>query len=118
MASDALRIAERRGAFCTRDCSVEPARPRARNRRIGILGLGSHVRPPRAHIIRYGAPCAYNSGRVGNDKSALVGEDDSLHAVAEIEFHEDARHMGFDSALLHDEARRDLRVRQPLGNQA
>jgi len=46
------------------------------------------------------------------DETGLVGEDDRLDAVAEVEFLEDAGDVGFDGPVANDEFGGDLRVGQ------
>jgi hypothetical protein len=65
-----------------------------------------------------GLASVFGSEHVSHHKSALVGKDDRLHAVAEIEFHQDTSDVSFDRALFHDEFRGDLRVRQTPGDEA
>ncbi len=46
------------------------------------------------------------------DETGFVGEDDGLHAVAQVEFLEDASDVGFHGSVADDELGGDLGVRE------
>jgi hypothetical protein len=46
----------------------------------------------------------------------LVGEDDDLHPIAEVEFAQDRPDVGLDRRLADEDRRRDLGVGQPAGD--
>src|SRR5439155_24817599 len=51
------------------------------------------------------------------DEARLVREDDRLHAVAQLELHQQVRHMRLHRRLADEELLRDLRVREPARDQ-
>src|SRR5262245_15676082 len=56
--------------------------------------------------------CGGSAGLAGGDDAVLVGEDDRLDAVAEVELHQDAADVALDGGLGHDESFADLAVRE------
>jgi hypothetical protein len=49
------------------------------------------------------------------NEAALIGEDDRLGAVVELELLEDSGDVGFDGGLAEDELAGDLTIRQAAG---
>jgi hypothetical protein len=63
-----------------------------------------------------GKPREPGSG-LSPDQAGLVGEDDRLHSVPQVQLGEDVAHVGLDGAFLYDKPSGDLGVRQAFGNQ-
>src|SRR3954452_23138223 len=57
------------------------------------------------------------AGRIGVEEPALVGEDDGLHAVAEVQLLQDVGDVRLDRRLADVELLADLRVREPGGDE-
>lgn len=65
---------------------------------------------------RRGSTCV-GSVVAGRDESGFVGEHDGMDAVAEGEFGEYVRHVGFDGRFAHDELGGDFGVREAACDQ-
>jgi hypothetical protein len=61
--------------------------------------------------------CEYLAGLSCGDDAVLVGEDDGLDAVAEVELRQDAADVALDGRLGHDEPLGDLAVRETAGDE-
>src|SRR5262245_15952227 len=88
-----------------------PRRRRARRR-----GRLRRLRGARAARAYYGASSPTGLGLAGLDDPGLVGEDDCLHAVTQLELGQDVRDVGLHGRLAEEELAGDLGVRAPPGH--
>src|SRR6266508_3912363 len=62
--------------------------------------------------------CRADRSLAGANDAGLVGEDDRLHAVAQVELAEDVRDVRLDGVLGDDELPRDLGIRESARDEA
>src|SRR5262249_26576212 len=89
---------------------------RVRTRRRNVVARGLDLQSDRRRTLPSTVGSSRTSGdalRAGRGEPALVGEDHRLHAVPEVELHEDALDVRLDRRLLDDEGGRDLAFREP-----
>ena len=96
----------------------EDERGERRAPEVGSSGHGASLRARGARGIGLATRASLSSDRARGDQAALVGEDDRLHAVAQAELGQQARHVGLDGALRDEQLARDLRVAAGRGRAA